>query len=146
MPNGLLKILAALCLVAITWGASRAADESISPADAARIRSIIDSQISAFRSDDGAAAYSHAAPSIKQIFPSAPDFMSMVKRRYSPVYRPRAYSFEDLRRSQAGPVQRVRLVGPDGRQWLALYSFEKQADGSWKINGVFLQPASGLTI
>ena len=32
-------------------------------------------------------------------------------------------------------VQPVRMTDAEGRAWLALYSMEKQSDGSWRING-----------
>lgn len=129
------------CMGVTAW----AQPSSISGEDAASIRSIINNQIDAFRRDDGEQAYSHAAPSIQQMFPSAARFMDMVKRGYRPVYRPQSYRFEDLRTGDKGPVQAVRLIGPANREWIAFYTFEKQPDGTWKISGVFIQAAPGTT-
>lgn len=137
-------LIAAIALFLAT-GSSLAQDRAVSSADATGIQSVIDRQIAAFRADDGATAYSFAAPSIQKMFPSVPRFMDMVRRGYAPVYRPRSYSFEDLRTENGATVQVVRLVGPAGAEWLAFYTLDKQADGSWKITGVYLQKAPGQT-
>lgn len=135
----------AIYAILMTSVMALASEKTVSDTDAAGIRSVIDRQIAAFRSDDGAAAYSFAAPSIQKMFPSVPRFMDMVRRGYAPVYRPRSYSFEDLRTENGATVQVVRLVGPAGAEWLAFYTLDKQADGSWKITGVYLQKAPGQT-
>ncbi|KJS13626.1 MAG: hypothetical protein VR78_11110 [Hoeflea sp. BRH_c9] len=114
---------------------------TLSPAradDAAVGRSVIESQINAFLNDDMAAAYSFAAPSIKRIYPDQDRFFDMVRRGYQPVYRPGNFAFgrSKLAPDGAGLVQEVLIEGPDGQDWTALYSLERQPDGSFKINGV----------
>lgn len=106
--------------------------------DAAIARDIIESQINAFLSDDRTAAYSFASPSIKQIYPDESRFFDMVKRGYQPVYRPGNFAFGRSKTAAdgAGIVQEVIIQGPDGEDWTALYSLERQPDGSFKINGV----------
>ncbi|WP_244287861.1 DUF4864 domain-containing protein [Labrenzia sp. 011] len=37
------------------------------------------------------------------------------------------------------------MTGPQGRNWLALYSFEKQEDGSWRISGCYLTTSDGFS-
>src|SRR6266581_1057860 len=59
----------------------------------ANAQSVIRAQEEAFRRDDAAAAYSYAAPSIRQMFPQAHVFMSMVQRAYPPVYRHKSFEF-----------------------------------------------------
>lgn len=110
--------------------------ESLSAADEEAFRSIITDQIEAFRAEDGARAYSHAAPMIRQIFPTPELFMNMVRQGYQPVYRPKSYSFGKAGLSASGrPIQRVTLVGPDGQTYEAVYTMERQPDGTWQING-----------
>jgi hypothetical protein len=104
-------------------------------ADEGAIRSVIESQITAFLADDGARAYSFASPGIQQMFPNADVFMSMVRRGYRPVYRPRDWSFGRLRETAGGPVQEVAIVDEAGVSWTAIYSLEQQADGTWRISG-----------
>ncbi|WP_291002857.1 DUF4864 domain-containing protein [Hoeflea sp.] len=122
--------LAAL-LAALAFGPARAND-------AATARGVIESQIEAFLADDMATAYSFAAPSIKRLYPDQERFSAMVRRGYQPVYRPGNYAFGrgKIAPDGAGIVQEVLISGPDGEDWTALYSLERQPDGSFKINGV----------
>jgi hypothetical protein len=117
---------------------SGAARADMADADRAEFHALIQGQLDAFQADDGAAAYGYASPTIQQIFPDPDRFMAMVRRAYQPVYRPQSVIFGRIEETAAGPVQRVHLIGPDGRNWLALYSLEQQPDGSWKINGCVL--------
>ena len=129
-----------MCLIAafLTLALPVRAD-SLSPQDEADFRAIISDQIAAFQADDGARAYSHAAPTIRQIFPDPDRFMGMVKQGYPPVYRPKSYSFGKAGFSASGrPIQRVTIVGPDGLTYEAIYTMERQPDGTWQINGCAL--------
>ncbi|OCW58212.1 DUF4864 domain-containing protein [Hoeflea olei] len=120
---------AMLCLLAL---APARADE------ASMAQGVIESQIGAFLRDDMATAYSHAAPSIKRLYPDESSFFDMVRRGYQPVYRPGNYAFGRVKVAPdgRGVVQEVLIHGPDGQDWTALYSLERQPDGSFKINGV----------
>lgn len=106
--------------------------------DAATARLVIENQINAFLADDMATAYSFAAPSIKRIYPDESRFFDMVKRGYQPVYRPGNFAFGRSKTAGdgSGIVQEVIIQAPDGEDWTALYSLERQPDGSFKINGV----------
>ena len=119
--------------------------EDIGAGDSTAIHTIIQSQIDAFRQDDGAAAYGFASPTIQQIFPSVGVFMDMVRGGYQPVYRPRSVTFGPLADLPAGPEQKVFLVGPDGNRYVALYTLQRQPDGTWKINGCVLLPDTAPT-
>jgi hypothetical protein len=124
-------VLAALML----WSAPIRA-EALSAEDQAAFQSIITGQIEAFRAENGAKAYSYAAPMIRQIFPSPEQFMNMVRQGYQPVYRPQSFQFGEAGFSASGrPIQRVKVVGPDGITYEAIYTMERQPDGSWAING-----------
>jgi hypothetical protein len=121
------------CIIMVAWFFTlpvRAAS------DDAAIKTVIEDQLNAFAADNGAQAYSHAAPIVQGVFPTVDMFMTMVKKGYPPVYRntERVYgkSFED---GLGRPAMRVVLTGADGKRYEAIYSMEKQADGSWKIAG-----------
>jgi hypothetical protein len=114
--------------------ALRAADD----ADRASIRATIERQIDAFRRDDAAGAYAYAAPVIKRSFPDEAAFLGMVRSRYKPVYRPSNVSFGEFKDTELGPTQVVRLSDEDGETWLAVYTLEKQPDGTWLISGCIL--------
>jgi hypothetical protein len=135
---------AVLCLGFLMPGGAGAQD--IAAPERAAIRAMISGQLEAFRREDGAAAYSFAAPAIQGMFPSVDQFMAMVRSNYGPVYHPRAVTFGDLYSSPDGFVQKVYLTGPGGQNWLALYSLERQPDGSWKISGCTLARADAPNI
>lgn len=118
--------------------------QDVSPTEAQEFQRIIAAQIDAFRADDGARAYSYAAPLIQKAFPTPDVFMAMVKNGYAPVYRPRSYSFGQITDEMRDrPTQRVNIIDANGRAWIALYAFEKQPDGSWKIIGCALVESQG---
>jgi hypothetical protein len=132
-----LAVVAMCLLLAGPWAAARA-DETPStlPApDREAIHGVIQGQLDAFRADDGGAAFSYASPGIQGMFGDAAHFLAMVKSGYPMVYRPRATTFGGLVEIDGLTVQKVRLVGPDGRPTLALYYMEHEADGTWKIDG-----------
>jgi len=132
-------------LVLLFAGGAPRGDE-MKGGEAAAIRSIIESQIEAFRRDDGVAAYALASPTIHGIFTSADQFMAMVRNGYAPVYRPKSVTFGPLVNSPMGPLQKVYLVGPDGENYVAIYTLERQPDGTWKINGCVIVEDDGTSI
>lgn len=135
-----------MCLLAalMLWSAPLRA-EALSDADRQAFQSVITGQIEAFRAENGAKAYSYAAPMIRQIFPDPESFMNMVRQGYQPVYRPQSFTFGEAGLSASGrPVQRVRVVGPDGITYEAIYTMERQPDGTWQINGCAIVRAPDL--
>ena len=136
----ILSLLAVFMLLAAPVRA-----ESLSAEDKSAFESIISGQIDAFRAEDGARAYSYAAPMIKQIFPTPEVFMDMVRKGYQPVYRPQSFTFGEAGFSASGrPIQKVTIVGPDGLTYEAIYTMERQPDGSWQINGCAIVRAPDL--
>ncbi|WP_291869084.1 DUF4864 domain-containing protein [Bradyrhizobium sp.] len=108
--------------------------------DVAAAQKVIRSQVEAFGRDDAAAAYSHAAPAIQEVFP--PDiFMAMVRGSYAPVYRHKSFEFGEAHAEGGKIAQRVRIVDAEGVPWEALYTLELQPDGSIKISGCTLLKA-----
>lgn len=141
--TGLLRLL--LMLVFLLPNFAARADD-ISRADQSAFQQIINDQIAAFNADDGLRAYSYAAPVIKQLFPSPDIFMSMVKQGYQPVYRQRSFSFGEVLDEMGRPAQEVTIVDVNGQTWTAIYSFERQANGSWKISGCRLVQVPGADV
>ena len=125
-----------LLLTATTAGAVEEADRSA-------IRGVIESQLEAFKRDDAAGAFAHAAPNIKERFGTEERFLSMVREAYKPVHRPRAYNMGKLEETHVGPTQYVQIQDAEGEDWTAVYTVERQPDGSWKITGCYLQKAPG---
>jgi hypothetical protein len=102
---------------------------------------VIRAQEQAFGQDDAAAAYSYASPMIKEFFPGADIFMSMVRNNYAPVYRHKSFEFGEGRAADGQIAQRVHIIDANGEAWEALYTLERQDDGSLKITGCTLLKA-----
>jgi Domain of unknown function (DUF4864) len=109
--------------------------------DIAAAQSVIRAQEQAFSRDDAASAYSYAAPGIRQLFPEASIFMFMVQQSYAPVYRHRTFEFGEARAKGDAIAQRVSIIDENGQAWEALYTLERQADGTLKITGCTLLKA-----
>jgi Domain of unknown function (DUF4864) len=137
-----MRRLAASLLAVFAAGVTTQAT-AFSDADRVAVQGAISQQLKAFLADDGAAAYSFAAPGIKALFPTEEIFMDLVRRGYQPVYRSRSHRFGDLRETAAGLEQIVEIVDAAGEFWTARYTLEKQPDGSWKITSCTLLKKPG---
>ena len=131
------QLLALLALLAATPALAQNPSNLPAPERGA-IRTVIEGQINAFRSDDGERAFGFASPNIRGIFRTAENFMAMVRNGYQPVYRPRTVRFGDLIEDDGTLVQKVFVTAPDGTEVLALYVMERKADGTWRVNGCML--------
>jgi len=109
--------------------------------DVAAAQSVIRSQAEAFGRDDAATAYSYAAPAIRDMYPQADIFMTMVQRSFAPVYRHKSFEFGEARMEGGWIAQRVHIVDANGEAWEALYTLEAQPDGTFKITGCSLLKA-----
>ena len=134
------KFLGLIAVLFLALGGPAVAQEpsKLGTSDRGAIRKVIESQLAAFQRDDAAGAFAFASPKIQQMFGDPATFMTMVRTGYEPVYRPRRFEFLDLRALQGQPAQEVFFVGPDGREVLAIYVMDRQPDGSWRIDGVYL--------
>jgi hypothetical protein len=136
MPGMVLRLFA---LLGTMLALALPAQAQVSAADQTAIRDVIEGQVEAFRRDDGAAAFSYASPGIQGLFGSAETFMDMVRQGYRPVYRPQVFEFREIVTLQGMVTQKVHVIGPDGRPVTAFYPMTQQPDGSWRIEGCYLQ-------
>jgi hypothetical protein len=113
---------------------------------AARSHGIVERQFDAFARDDGEAAYALAAPTIKEMFSDADDFMAMVRNHYAPVYRHRSVEFGAFKEEGDEASLEATLVDDDNVVWTALYSFRRVSNGDWLISGCVLVKAEGSAI
>jgi len=142
MGKTMRSLLLILTLIAAFFVGSASADD----ASVAAAQSSIDAQLKAFLADDNATAYNYAAPNVKKVFPTLDLFMNMVTTGYKPVQKPRSYSFGKSQWTGATTIaQQVFLVGPDGKDYEALYTLELQPDGVWRITGVSLRASNALS-
>jgi len=136
-----MRFILAAAFSAMMTMSSLAGDAEVQAAQSA-----IDGQLKALLADDGAGAYAFAAPNIKRLFPTVDAFMSMVTSGYAPVRRPRNYAFGKVEEMGANKiVQQVLLVGPDGKDYEAVYTLEMQPDGSFLITGCSLRASNSLS-
>jgi hypothetical protein len=142
------RCLAAFCLLlGLAFGAGVGARaQSVSDDDARAARTIVSAQLDAFAKDDAKRAFSYAAPSIRKTFGTPERFLAMVRAGYPVVYRAAGVTFLVPVRVERDLVQGVHLVDDDGVLWLATYRLERQRDGSWRIAGCGVQPATGKMI
>ena len=129
--------------VLLTAAAPAWADE-IAPQDHAAIVQVIRDQMAAFRRDDAAGAFGFASPGIQGMFGTADRFLDMVRQAYQPVYRPRSAEFGPTETVEGKVVQSVEIEGPDGRRQTAIYTMERQPDGSWRISGCVLTDSGSV--
>jgi len=134
--------LMAVVMLALPAGAS----ESLDPADAAAIRTVIEHQLDAFRRDDGNEAFGYASPAIQQQFGSVEVFMAMVRTGYPAVYRATQADFQAPRMIGDEVIQEVIVTGDNGASYLAVYTMEQQPDRSWRIDGCSLFGVPDVTI
>lgn len=127
-----------ILLVAMLLSSAARAQDMVTPAENTLVQHVITEQIDAFRHDDATAAFALAAPHIKAMFGDAAHFLAMVRHAYPLVYRQRAFSFGTSMIDQGLLIQRVQLTGENGDEALALYTMEKELDGSWRIAGCSL--------
>jgi len=131
-----MRMLVLLATILIGLGSTAFAAD-----DVAAAQNVIRSQEQALGHDDAAAAYSYAAPAIRQLFPEADIFMFMVQNSYAPIYRHKSFEFGEARAADGKIAQRVHIVDANGGAWEALYTLETQPDGSLKIPGCSLLKA-----
>ncbi|CTQ53728.1 hypothetical protein LP7551_02254 [Roseibium album] len=113
--------------------------------DSSAFQKIIKNQMNAFASGNAREAFSLATPSMQQRFGSPEFFMEMVRQGYQPVYKPKSVTFGQSRMTKIGPTQEVYVTGPKGKDWLALYSFKMEEDGTWRISGCYLKQAKNVS-
>ena len=131
-----MRIAAVVVALAVAFSPLTARADDVTTA-----QGVIRAQEQAFGHDDATAAYSYAAPAIKQLFPAPDIFMSMVQNGYAPVYRHKSFEFGDSRTEGSAIAQRVHIIDANGEAWEALYTLEQQPDGSYKITGCSLLKA-----
>lgn len=127
-----MRIIALLTMLLFSLTSACAAD------DIAAAQGVIRAQEQAFDRGDAAAAYSYAAPVIKEILPAPDIFMAMVQNSYAPVYRHRSFEFGKTKVDGNWIGQHVHIIDANGEAWEALYTLEQQSDGSYKITGCSL--------
>ena len=133
-----MKWLVAAWLLAAGVLPAAAGEGRVTGSDLVEIRAVIQRQIEAFRRDDARGAFALASPGVQQAFGSPQAFLEVVRMAYRAVYRPGKVAFLDPMILSGDVVQQVQITDRAGGVWLAYYSMQRQADGSWRTNGCHL--------
>lgn len=140
MTLALRLLIVAACALAAPAVATAPSDADPEADPGHPIQETIERQLAAFNANDEDLAFSLAAPGIQRMFDNAAKFGDMVGRQYGPIRRSTGALFLELRRINGRFVQRVRVMGEDGRVVHANYVMIRLNDGSWRIASVLLDP------
>ena len=121
------------------------AQESLPPAEWKAIHRVITEQREALHSGDAKKAFAYASPGIRAQFNDAATFMSMVRDAYSSLLTARYVEFLDGAVIEGLVIQPMRLIDADSTVRVALYTMEKQKDGSWRISSCRIAPSTVLS-
>ena len=135
--------LMASALPAYSQSPMLAPSQKIPVAEAQKVRAVIEAQLAAFAADDAAGALSYAFPDIRQRYPAPESFLSMVKRSYPVVYRPKSVGFLEPELADDEVFQAVEMSDDNGVLWIAIYRMGRMQDGSWRIMGCRVVPGGG---
>ena len=142
----MLKYAIAASLAAMFTASLASAQEALPEPVQKEIRSIIDRQLEALKRDDAAAAFGLAAPVFRAKFGTPERFMAAVKKDFAAIYRPRTVTYQDMGFASGKPVQKMLVIGGDGKAAMAYFSMEKQANGAWRVDALVVTPIEGQGI
>lgn len=128
--------IAAAAVLALAQGSTHPA------ADWDRIRGVVTAQHEALVADDGERAFGFATPALRRQYGSAEAFMRMVRSGYQALVDARYVELLEGAVIEGSTIQPLRLVMPDGTVLVALYTMERQRDGSWRIAGCVIAPST----
>jgi hypothetical protein len=132
----------ALALLATLAVAQGSAGPTHPAADWDRIRGVVTAQREALVAGDGERAFAFAAPALRRQYGSAEAFMRMVRSGYQVLVDARYVELLEGAVIEGSTIQPLRLVMPDGAVLVALYTMERQRDGSWRIAGCVIAPST----
>ncbi len=104
------------------------------------IKSVISSQIEAFKQDDFITAFDFASPMIQGMFGTPERFGLMVRNGYPMVWRPAEVEFLSVEERGSALVQNVMIKDQSGALFILEYEMIQAAEG-WLINGVVVKRA-----
>jgi hypothetical protein len=118
-----------------------------SPGKAAQaVTLVVQSQLQAFADDDAETAFNLATASTQKLAGTPNDFLTVIKQRFTPIYRHRHALFSEPEIIEGHALQVVQLIDHDNLVWIALYEVERAADGTWRIDGCQLFETNNMSI
>ena len=132
------RFVVALGVLTMVW----AHPASAQPYDESR--GVIERQLEAFEQNAWEEAYSFAAPGIQRMFPTVDSFGKMVREGYPMVWKRESTEFLGAEAVDGKMVHRLRLVGADGRAYIAVYVMQQVGD-EWLVAAVYIEQEQGLS-
>lgn len=123
-----------------------AAVDAITADDADAIQDAVSAQMEALSRDDAGTAFSLATQERRREIGSADDFLRMMKKDFSPIYRHLGLIFSSPQAVDGETIQVVRVTDGAGKVWLAVFWMLREADGSWKIDDCHLLGTNAVAI
>jgi len=106
------------------------------------IKRVIAEQRVALIAGEAAKAFGYASPGIRRQFGDADTFIAMVRGAYAPLISARRVEFLDGAVIDGIVVQPLRLIASDDTVRVALYTMERQNNGTWRIAGCAIAPST----
>ena len=106
---------------------------------------VVNSQLSAFRRNDYAAAYTYADSTMRARV-SVTAFEQMVKTGYPFIAHSRSVSFGIIVDNGAQALVNVGIIGNSGRRMIQYRYLLRHEPGGWRISGVMRIPHEGITV
>jgi hypothetical protein len=144
--NFISALLLAAAVVLGLASSGALAQESLPPAEWKAIQRVIAEQRAALHAGDAKKAFAYASPGIRTQFNDAATFMSMVRDAYASLLTARYVEFLDGAVIEGLVIQPMRLIDADNTVRVALYTMERQKDGSWRISSCRIAPSTVLSI
>lgn len=110
------------------------------------VKNIIESQLSAFRKSDPAAAYKFASENAREKYSSAKSFFTMMRSACRALPGHVSYSFMDRREVGNKILQKIEFLNTDGSASTGFYKLVKNADGAWAVDGCLMLQADAQPI
>lgn len=125
---------------------SASAAEQVSEEDRRAIRAVVQSQLEALAVDDAEGAFALATADTRNRLRNSDTFLQIIKQRFTPIYRHQMAIFSVPEVIAGRMVQIVRLTDKESAVWLAIYQMQKEADGTWKIDGCRLIETTAVSV
>jgi hypothetical protein len=135
-------LLLVATLVALAFTASHA---RVNDAESA-VRAVVEAQVAALAAGNAEEAFSYATPDIQKRFGSAENFLAMVRLSYSALIKAEVFEVEAVEAQGEHGAVRAHVVGKDGKAFKAIYPLLRQPDGTWRIDGCYLQTTDGQSL
>lgn len=132
-----------LAILGCFWfGLAGAKETTLPAAEWQAIQGVIAAQRAAIVARAADKAFTYASPGIQQQFGDAATFMAMVDAAYAALETARYVEFLEGAVIDGIIVQPLRLIDADNTVRVALYTMEKQPDGSWRIASCQIAPST----